>query len=182
MSTARILVVDDEPTVRQNIAEAFAERGHEVAVAPSAKQARQCIRQENPDLLLLDRKLPDADGVELLGDLRRSGFHSPVIIITGHGTIANAAEALKQSAYDYIAKPFVVDELLDKADRALSGARRMDDNAFLRRALRKRFRFDTVLSLNPATQECYLLATKAAPTDARELDRHPMASHVGAVD
>ena len=166
MPTANILVVDDDPAIRENVAEALAQRGHNVTVAASAEQARRLILDSRPDLLLLDRKLPDADGVDLLRELRRSGFHFPVIIITGHATLANAIEALKQSAYDYLTKPFVVDEILDKADRALSGARRMDDNAFLRRALRKRFRFETVLSLNPTTQECYLLATKAAPTDA----------------
>jgi two-component system response regulator AtoC len=165
----KILVVDDEPAVRDNLAEALAERGHTVSAAASAEEARRHVNRSRPDLLLLDRKLPDGDGVELLAELRRSGLHSPAIIITAHGTIANAVEALRQSAYDYVAKPFALEEVLDKVERALSGARRMDDNAFLRRALRKRFRFDTVLSLNPTVQECYLLATRAAPTDVTVL-------------
>lgn len=163
--SAEILVVDDDAPTRQNLAEVLADAGYKVRAVGTADQARQFALNGKPDLLLLDRKLPDMDGVDLLADLRRSGFHAPVIIITGHASIANAVEALRQAAYDYITKPFSIDEIINKVNRAVSGARRMDDNAFLRRALRRRFQFDIVLSLNPTTQECYILATKAAPTD-----------------
>jgi len=162
---AEILIVDDDAPTRQNLAEALTNAGHKVTAVGTAQQARQIALKGKPALLLLDRKLPDMDGVDLLADLRRQGFHAPVIIITGHASIANAVEALRQAAYDYVAKPFSTDDILDKVNRAISGARRIDENAFLRRALRRRFQFDTVLSLNPTTQECYLLATKVAPTD-----------------
>ncbi len=171
--SAEIIVVDDDAPTRQNLAEALTDAGYKVKAIGTAEQARQLVLDSTPDLLLLDRKLPDMDGVDLLADLRRRGFHGPVIIITGHASIANAVEALRQAAYDYVTKPFSIDEIINKINRAVSGARRIDDNAFLRRALRRRFQFDTVLSLNPTTQECYLLATKAAPTDITILIEGP---------
>ena len=124
MSLAHILIVDDEPDIRQLVSEILEDEGYEVSVAENAAAARQCRRLRRPDLTLLDIWMPDTDGVTLLKEWGEStGLETPVIMMSGHGTVETAVEATRLGAYDFIEKPFKADRLLLVVQRAIEAAR-----------------------------------------------------------
>ena len=115
-----ILLVDDEPRIRRIVAMALGDRGYDVLTAPSAEEARTIMERERVDAVVTDLQLPGRSGLELLSDLRRTRRDLPVILITAFGTVESAVEALKAGAYDYVLKPFGVDELEVLVERALA--------------------------------------------------------------
>jgi two-component system, NtrC family, nitrogen regulation response regulator NtrX len=103
MSAARILIVDDEPDIRELIGDILADEGHEVVSAADAASAREARSQSVPDLILLDVWMPDTDGVSLLREWRDSGtLDCPVVMISGHGSVETAVEATRLGAFDFI--------------------------------------------------------------------------------
>jgi two-component system, NtrC family, nitrogen regulation response regulator NtrX len=125
MSTGRILVVDDESDIRSLLQEILAEEGYEVAAAANAAQARQLRERNNPDLVLLDIWMPDADGISLLREWSNSEKIKPcpVVMMSGHGTVETAVEATRLGAFDFIEKPVSLAKLLRTVERALESAR-----------------------------------------------------------
>ncbi|MDA0322083.1 MAG: sigma-54 dependent transcriptional regulator [Verrucomicrobia bacterium] len=115
----RILVVDDENLIRWSLKERLTKDGHEVVEAATGGAARRAAEQGPLDLVLLDLRLPDADGVVVMKNIHRVQPNVPVLIITAYSTVATAVEAIKEGAYDYIAKPFNMDELAIIVRRAL---------------------------------------------------------------
>jgi DNA-binding NtrC family response regulator len=109
--TARILVVDDERLIRWSLDQQLRREGYEVRLAETGAEALQAARTEPPDLVLLDMRLPDADGVEILERLRALDPQCPVIMITAHGAVGPAVRAMKLGAQDYLVKPVDPDEL-----------------------------------------------------------------------
>jgi DNA-binding NtrC family response regulator len=108
---ARILVVDDERLIRWSLDQQLRREGYEVRLAETGAEALQAARTEPPDLVLLDMRLPDADGVEILERLRALDPQCPVIMITAHGAVGPAVRAMKLGAQDYLVKPVDPDEL-----------------------------------------------------------------------
>jgi len=134
MSEAYILVVDDEPDIRQLVSEILADEGYEVAVAENAAIANQFRESRTPDLVLLDIWMPDEDGVSLLSDWMKAGNVSfPVIMMSGHATIETAVEATRLGAYDFLEKPLSLAKLLLTVERALEHARLKQENTRLLR-------------------------------------------------
>ncbi len=125
MSTGRILVVDDEADIRSLLGEILSEEGYEVVSAANAAQARERRQVANPDLVLLDIWMPDADGISLLREWStREGVRPcPVVMMSGHGTVETAVEATRLGAFDYIEKPVSLAKLLRTVERALESAR-----------------------------------------------------------
>ncbi|RMF33691.1 MAG: sigma-54-dependent Fis family transcriptional regulator [Alphaproteobacteria bacterium] len=119
-----ILVVDDEPDIRSLITEILEDEGHSTRVAWDADTAMGEINARAPDLVILDIWLQDSrmDGIEILKTARRDNPDLPVVIISGHGNIELAVAAVKQGAYDFIEKPFNIDQLLVVVDRALEAS------------------------------------------------------------
>jgi len=106
MTAQFILVVDDEPDIRQLVGEILEDEGYRVETAENAERAQELHRQRKPDLVLLDIWMPGKDGISLLKDWRESdSLCCPVIIMSGHGTIETAVEATKLGAHDCIEKP-----------------------------------------------------------------------------
>ncbi len=120
---ARILVVDDEKLIRWSITQALEDVGYVVEQAETAAQALAAIEREVPDLLLLDYKLPDRSGTEIMPELRKLAPRLPVIMVTAHASIPGAVEALKEGVRDYIGKPFEISVLLQSVRRALETSR-----------------------------------------------------------
>lgn len=162
-----VLIVDDDPTVLELLQHVLAELDCEVRTAPDGASALQAVR-EGPDLLILDRMLPDADGVELLGRLRAEGIEAPAIIITAHPTIETAIDALGHHAVHYLAKPFTPAELIERARAILHGdqAALSADTGYLWQTLRERYGFEHIMSRNPAMQRVYATAARVAGTNA----------------
>jgi two-component system response regulator AtoC len=114
-----VLVVDDEPRIRRIVEMALGDRGYRVLTAPSAEGAHDVLDQERVDAVITDLQLPGRSGLELLSDIRRADPELPVILITAYGTVESAVEAIKAGAFDYVLKPFGVDELEALVERAL---------------------------------------------------------------
>lgn len=115
-----VLVVDDEPQIRTSLRGILSEEGLRVLEAPNGRQALEIIRQESPEVVLLDIWMPDVDGMELLEALHGSTPPPQVIMISGHGNIETAVRATKLGAFDFIEKPFSLDALLEVVNRALA--------------------------------------------------------------
>ncbi|WP_118132600.1 sigma-54 dependent transcriptional regulator [Oceanicella sp. SM1341] len=130
-----ILVVDDEPDIRTLLTEILADEGHQTRMAWDADTALAAINERAPDLVVLDIWLQDSrmDGIEILKTARRDNPDLPVVIISGHGNVELAVAAVKQGAYDFIEKPFNIDQLMVVVDRALEASKLRRANAALRR-------------------------------------------------
>ncbi len=136
MNAARILVVDDEPDIRQLIEEILRDEGYSVRSAESLATARLALAELTPDLLLLDVWLPDGDGLRFLRELIETrGLPCPTVMISGHGTIESAVEAVRLGAYDFLEKPVSLAKLLLTVQRALETARLRSENAGLKQQL-----------------------------------------------
>ena len=136
MTNARVLVVDDEPDIRQTVRDILEDEGYVVDTAESAAAAREARRQQRPDVVLLDIWMPDLDGISLLREWNeRGGLPCPVIMISGHGTVEAAVEATRLGAWDFIEKPISLAKLLLVISRALEASRLKRENEGLRRQL-----------------------------------------------
>ncbi len=123
MTTPTILVVDDEPRIRRVLELALGDLEYHVLLAASGEEARRRLREDAADIVLLDLQLPDVSGLDLLAEIRGERAELPVILMTAYGTVETAVQAMKLGAFDYVVKPFSVDEIDALARRAL-GARR----------------------------------------------------------
>jgi len=133
---ARVLVVDDEPDIRQTVKDILDDEGYVVDLAESAEAAREARRRQRPDVVLLDIWMPDLDGISLLREWsERGGLPCPVIMISGHGTVETAVEATRLGAWDFIEKPISLAKLLLVVEHALEAGRLKRENEGLRRQL-----------------------------------------------
>jgi len=118
----RVLVVDDEPVVVNSVRRTLSRRGYQVEEAFSGNEALNRILNEMYDLVLLDMRMPDGNGLELLPTIKKHRPTLPVVMVTGYASIDTAVEAIQRGASDYVAKPFTPDELYAAANKALKGA------------------------------------------------------------
>jgi len=134
MSSGHILVVDDEPDIRNLVKEILEDEGFEVSVAESGETARQARRMRRPDLILLDIWMDDVDGITLLREWSEGGsLPCPVIIMSGHATVETAVEATRLGAYDFIEKPISLARLLLVVNRAIESEKLQQENIGLKR-------------------------------------------------
>jgi two-component system nitrogen regulation response regulator NtrX len=125
MSSAKILVVDDESDIRETLREILGDEGYEVEVAANAAEARAARARQEPDLVLLDIWMPDTDGISLLREWSDSQqLRFPVVMLSGHGTVETAVEATRLGAFDFVEKPLSLAKLLRTVEKALEAARR----------------------------------------------------------
>jgi two-component system response regulator AtoC len=127
-----LLIVEDEPVLLRNLAKAFESRGWTARQAVSLAEARRAAAETAPDVVLLDLRLPDGSGLELLGELAATTPDLPVIMMTGHGSVADAVEAMKRGARDFVQKPLELEEIRLKVERALGAARQQREIAYYR--------------------------------------------------
>ena len=126
MSSARILVVDDEADIRTLVKEILTDEGYDVAVAANASEARQLRGSFSPELILLDIWMPDVDGITLLREWMAAGNGScPIVMMSGHGTVDTAVEATRLGALDFVEKPLSLAKLLRTVERGLESARKL---------------------------------------------------------
>lgn len=125
MSQAQsILIVDDEPNLRQSLALILQSRGYQVTVAGNAAEAMQCVEAGGFHLAFLDIKMPDTDGITLLSQIREKYPELPVFILTAHATLETAMKAVRYGANDYLLKPIEPQLILDRVNEALQDQRR----------------------------------------------------------
>lgn len=134
MSSAYILVVDDEPDIRELVREILEDEHYEVGTAENGEAARLALRERRPDLILLDIWMPDLDGISLLKEWAEDeGLPCPVVMMSGHGTVETAVEATRLGAYDFLEKPLSLAKLLLTVERALEADRLVRENVGLKR-------------------------------------------------
>ena len=135
MSSARILIVDDEPDIREMIGEILGDEGHDITLAGDAAQARERLREAMPDLILLDVWMPDTDGISLLREWRDADvLKCPVVMISGHGSVETAVEATRLGAFDFVEKPVSMARLMVTIENALEAGRLRRENEGLKRS------------------------------------------------
>lgn len=119
MSSERILVVDDELFVRELLLEFLSAQGYDVSLADSGEKAVELMQTQPADLVLVDLKMPGINGIEALRQIKKIAPDILAIIMTGYPTIESSIEALRHGAYDYVIKPFKLDDLKSSIERAL---------------------------------------------------------------
>jgi DNA-binding NtrC family response regulator len=166
----RVLIVDDEEYQREILRTIFVSEGYSVEVAPNGKQAISLNKEFSPEVILCDLKLPDMDGIELMESVLKSGGeHTEFIIITGHGTIESAVEAIKKGAMDYITKPLEKERILILARRAIERTRLIKENIQLKKQLKGINSINGLIGSHPAFQNVLKLIKTIAPLDVTVL-------------
>jgi len=164
---ATVLVADDETSIRWVLTKALEESGYRVLQAESGTEALAHLESGAPDLAFVDLRMPGHDGLEVLSKARASGVATPIIIVTAQNTMDNAIEAMKQGAFDYVTKPFNIDEVRSIAARALEMARMSADLHRLQQEVRDRYEPGVALiGSSPAMQEIYKTIGRVSNTDA----------------
>jgi two-component system response regulator AtoC len=162
----KILIVDDENLLRWSASQKCEEWGYEAATAASLAEAREKIKSDPPDLILLDVRLPDGNGVDFLGELRRDVFAGPVVFVTADPQIEDVKLALRQGAYDYLCKPVNFDDLQVTLANALETSRLRSEVAALRNEAsgsRERLEF---IGQSTATRQVLDFARRVARSEA----------------
>ena len=144
-SMKRILVVDDEEMIRDLLKETFHRKGYEIETAENGKDAIDRLDAQRFDLLVTDLRLPDLSGMKILTESKKKSPELGVIMITGYGSIKNAVKAMKQGAFDYITKPFDLDEIEMVVDKYFQYQHLVDENQYLRSELDKKFSFSNIV-------------------------------------
>jgi DNA-binding NtrC family response regulator len=166
---ARILVVDDDPLVRRSCERILGE-AYDVHMAESGHAGLAALESATAfDLALVDLKLPDLDGMEILRRAPDRFPEVPLIIITGYSTIRNAVQAIKMGAFDYVAKPFSPDELEAAVEKALREHKLRRDFRGLQEALADRYRLLRLVGESPGMKHVFSLVEQVAPTDSTVL-------------
>jgi DNA-binding NtrC family response regulator len=160
--TGRILVVDDEPHQRDILRLILEAEGHEVTLAATGRQAIRLARQEPFDVVLTDLKMPDAGGIAVLEDVLAAQPGSCVILMTAHGSIDSAVDAMRKGAFDYLTKPLERDELVLVLARALERGRLVRENRLLQEQLRERFRLENIVGAHGSMQDVFRIVHKVA--------------------
>src|ERR1035437_7426928 len=161
----KILVVDDDEGVRELLVTVLRHDSYEVSEAGSAAALNQAFTRPQPDVVLLDVKLPDADGLDLLPHIKRRWPETEVIVLTGHGTITMAVEAGKRGAYNFLTKPFENEKLLADVHCAIESKHQDEEAGALRRALETMSGNMSPIFRSAALQEVVRTVERVAPSD-----------------
>lgn len=166
MKKAKILIAEDHELSRENLSEVLRRHGYEVMAVEDGRQARDTFIEDKYDLVITDLKMPHLDGLQLLEFIQEINPENIVIIITGHGTINTAVEAMKLGAFDYITKPLKDDLVTLTIERALSYAKLREENIALKRNLKKKYDFDNMIGYSDGMKKIFETIEKVASSDS----------------
>ncbi|CCK78750.1 sigma-54-dependent transcriptional regulator [Desulfobacula toluolica] len=161
-----ILIVDDEKNYPMIIGELLQEEGYTSLTASSGMEALDILNNELIDLVLTDVKMPGMSGIQLLEKIKQIKPDIPVIIMTAHGSVEKAVEAMHKGAYTFILKPFENQALIAHIAKAMSIYKIVQENSVLREAITSRYSFDNIIGKSKPMQEIYEIIKKVAPSNA----------------
>jgi DNA-binding NtrC family response regulator len=165
----RILIVDDEKNTRDGLQWSLEGKNNQVQTAASGAEALEIVRSNEVHLMLSDLKMPEMDGLELLKAVREESPSTEVVILTGHGTVESAVEAIKMGAFDYLMKPVNLEELGLLVERVLMQRDLKEENAALREQLEERHDFDSIVGHSAKMEAVFRQVRQVAPTRASVL-------------
>ena len=168
-TTATILVVEDDDAMRDLLVEELRDAGNRVLSAPGGRLGLDVARSEPIDLVVTDLRMPDLDGFDLIRDLAALSDPPHIVMITAFGSIETAIKAVKLGAYDYITKPFEIDELLLLCDKALGERALRRQVARLQREVERQYGFENIIARSEAMKEILALVTRIAGSTASVL-------------
>jgi two-component system, NtrC family, response regulator AtoC len=166
MEKAKILVVDDEHLIRWTLEQHLGDEGYEVYTAEDGEKALQMVTDHMPNLVLLDNQLPGIQGIEVLGRIKEIDKDIIVIMITAHGLLETAVKAMKLGAYDYISKPFNLDEITLTINKALETISLREEVKLLKEQQKTAFRSYNIIGKSRAIQGVLDMIQKIAQSDA----------------
>jgi DNA-binding NtrC family response regulator len=165
----KILIVDDEKNTREGLRWALESQAEEVFLAPDGEQALLLLGDQPVDLVLSDLKMPRMDGMELLQHLREEYPETEFVMLTGHGTVETAVEAMKLGAFDYLMKPVNLEELGMLIRRVFEQRDLKRENEHLRREVNERYGFDNIIGNSAPMERVFQMVRQVAPTRASVL-------------
>ncbi len=163
---AKILVIDDQRSIRNTLKDILEYEKHKVVIAENGEEGVEIFEQEKPDVVLCDIKMPNMDGMEVLEKIMSIPYEVPVIMISGHGNIDTAVEAIKKGAYDFIEKPLDLNRLLVTIRNAIEKKDLVKETTILKRKVSKTY---DMIGESEAILKVKSMIDKVAPTDARVL-------------
>jgi len=152
MST-KVLVADDKPMMRDSVGRTLQRAGYTIVAAADGEAALAMMAKHRPAAVITDLKMPEMDGLELLGKLRAADVDLPVVLMTAYGTVHDAVEAMKVGAFDFIQKPFEADQLVMVMRRAVEHRRLLNENAALRTSTRETRQLPALIGRSPAMRQ-----------------------------
>jgi two-component system, NtrC family, response regulator PilR len=165
----RLMVVDDEPSMREFLEIMLSQEGYSVVLASSGEEGFKLYRQTEPDLVLTDVKMPGMSGLELIKEIHSVDPAVPIIAITAYACADDAVRAVRAGAYDYLSKPFQIDDLRVIIRNALETRRLRKENKALRCSLDGQHRFNDMVGKSAAMGEIFDLVSRVAPSKASVL-------------
>lgn len=168
MVTANILVADDEKNIREGLKISLKKEGHTVYLAEDGVEALNIMESKDIDLVITDLKMPNLDGEELMKRIIKKDNNIPVIILTGHGTVENAVEAMREGAYDFLTKPLNLDKLSLIVNRAIKQRQLIIENRILQNKVDKEAMIK-IIGKSSKIMKVFDLVKHVAPTKASVL-------------
>jgi DNA-binding NtrC family response regulator len=166
---ANLLIVDDEASILDFLSMLFESEGFAVDVARSAAEAQRALATRSFDLVLCDILMPDGNGLDLLKEIKSGNSRTAVVMMTAYTSTKTAIEAMKLGAYDYVSKPFDVEELKIITQKALERTELVDENVYLRRELEQKYTFNNIIGKSPRMQAIFALVERMARTSSTVL-------------
>ncbi|HWF85552.1 MAG TPA: sigma-54 dependent transcriptional regulator, partial [Vicinamibacterales bacterium] len=163
-TTKHLLIVEDESALRAAIAAQLTARGYDVQEAGSGEEAVARLAEFAFDIIITDLRLPGIDGSAVVEAAVGRYPDIIAIVVTGYGTVKDAVEAIKRGAWDFVSKPFQIDELLHALDSAIEQRRLKSENAYLRAQLEERYRFEGIIGKSRPMTRLFQLLETVAPT------------------
>lgn len=171
MPSGNILIIDDEPKMCKILKFALEPEGYAVTTAENAEMGLKKFCNNSFDLVITDLKMPGKDGLFVLESVKKQNPQTEVILMTAYATAQNAVEAMKKGAYDYIIKPFEMDELKLKVKHIMEKRRLTEENVQLKKELKDKYSLENMVGQSGSMQEVYKMVERVAPTDATVLIR-----------
>lgn len=167
---AKILVIDDERSIRNSMKDILSFEGHEVVLAENGMEGIVCVKSEKPEVVFCDIKMPKMEGIEVLERIKEFSSDTPVIMISGHGTIETAIEAIRKGAYDFIEKPLDLNRILITIKNATDKTQLIDETKTLKTKVSKKYE---MIGHSEALNRIKMMIDKVAISDARVLITGP---------
>ncbi len=169
MSSYNVLVVDDEADMVETCRKILERKQYAVSVATESQTALEAIHQQPFDVVIADLRMPGLDGIEILREAKKANRDAAVIIITAYATIETALKAVREGAFDYIPKPFSMEQLEIAVERSLAYRRLQEENRTLQRQIRENYDFSRIVGKSPQITEVLEIVSRVVETEANIL-------------